>query len=130
MGKPELNVLHCTHCGERHVLRRADDEIPPCVSCGRKLVRTRALLTALVLSDDACSHCETCDCVNLELHLFCFACGEQLASDEEVERDRVERRQAKPAAKARKAPAKARARPARRTVRAPAAKAKKGTRRR
>lgn len=111
MGKPELNVLYCTHCGERHPLRRADDEVPPCASCGRKVVRTRALLTALVLADDEYAHCETCDCVNLGLHLFCFACGEQLASDEEVEQDRAQRR-------IRPAPAKTRPRPARPAKRA------------
>ena len=83
---PDLNVLYCTSCGLRHRLPvRSDvDPIPACGRCGRILVRVRALLTALGLADDDYNRCERCDFVNPVTHLYCYACGRQLASDEAV----------------------------------------------
>ena len=83
--KPELDVVHCAVCGKAVKLKtKGLGEVLPgaCTRCGQTPLRARALLAALGLIGDDHNHCPDCETINLVSHLFCFACGRQLASDE------------------------------------------------
>ena len=86
--KQVLDHLFCHACGTQARVKTkgfSGDVIPTCANCGRKVIDALTLLVSLDLVGEEARVCPSCKITTLN-HAFCYACGQQLGSDEQVAR--------------------------------------------